>query len=156
MSYLGKFSLLQMAKYLKIFDPSGPTASRSFELNVPPSSLSTLDFGRRTGIQIEDDIVLSMNHSISSCIILLGNTLGQCSEELGYFAFRHLVTLDCCESLDSIFFLKGPTPASFSYIFVFSNTHYKFYKQIGMWKNVHPVYGAGIRTHNLWNMSLLP
>ena len=27
---------------------------------------------------------------------------------------------------------------------------------IGMWKNVHPVYGAGIRTHNLWNTSLLP
>ena len=23
-------------------------------------------------------------------------------------------------------------------------------------KNVHPVYGAGIQTHNLWNMSLLP
>ena len=23
-------------------------------------------------------------------------------------------------------------------------------------KNVHPVYGAGIRTHNLQNMSLLP
>ena len=25
-----------------------------------------------------------------------------------------------------------------------------------MWKNVHPVYGAGIRSHDLWNMSLLP
>ena len=25
-----------------------------------------------------------------------------------------------------------------------------------MWKNVHPVYGAGIQTHNLQNMSLLP
>ena len=23
-------------------------------------------------------------------------------------------------------------------------------------KNFHPVYGAGIRTHDLWNMSLLP
>ena len=31
---------------------------------------------------------------------------------------------------------------------VFSNKY--------MWKNVHPVYGAGIRTHNLQNMSLLP
>ena len=29
-------------------------------------------------------------------------------------------------------------------------------QQIGMRKNVHPVYGAGIRTHDLWNMSLLP
>ena len=25
-----------------------------------------------------------------------------------------------------------------------------------MWKNVHSVYGAGIRTHDLWNMSLFP
>ena len=31
----------------------------------------------------------------------------------------------------------------------------KFYNKY-MWKNVHPVYGAGIRTHNLWNVSLLP
>ena len=25
-----------------------------------------------------------------------------------------------------------------------------------MWKNVHPVYGTGIRTHDLQNVSLLP
>jgi len=25
-----------------------------------------------------------------------------------------------------------------------------------MWKNDHPVYGARIQTHDLWNMSLLP
>ena len=25
-----------------------------------------------------------------------------------------------------------------------------------MWKNVHPVYSAGIQTHDLWNMSLFP
>ena len=29
------------------------------------------------------------------------------------------------------------------------------FQQINV-KNVHPVYGAGIRTHNLQNMSLLP
>ena len=23
-------------------------------------------------------------------------------------------------------------------------------------RHIHPVYGAGIRTHDLWNMSLLP
>ena len=46
-------------------------------------------------------------------------------------------------------FLNGPTPA-------FSNTqHYKFYNKY-IWKNVHPVYSAGIRTHNLQIMSLLP
>ena len=27
------------------------------------------------------------------------------------------------------FFLNGPTPASFSFIFIFSNTHYKFYNK---------------------------
>ena len=31
----------------------------------------------------------------------------------------------------------------------------QFFQQIFV-KNVHPVYGAGIRTHDLWNMSLLP
>ena len=29
-------------------------------------------------------------------------------------------------------------------------------QQIGMWKNVHPAHGAGIWTHNLGKMSLLP
>ena len=55
-----------------------------------------------------------------------------------------------------IFFLKnGPTPASYSFIFVFSNKHYNFLQQINV-KIVLPVYGARIRTHNLQNMSLLP
>ena len=44
-----------------------------------------------------------------------------------------------------ILFLNGP---SFSFIFVFSSKHNNFYNKY-MWKNVHPVYGAGIRTHNL-------
>ena len=48
------------------------------------------------------------------------------------------------------FFKKnGPTPASF---LVFSNKRYNFYNK-SLWKNVHPVYGAGIRTHNLSQMS---
>ena len=42
----------------------------------------------------------------------------------------------------------------FSFIFVFSNKHYNFENKYG-WKNLHPVYGAGIRTHYLQNMSLL-
>ena len=46
---------------------------------------------------------------------------------------------------------KMGLPGLFLFIFVFSNTHYKFYN-----KKVHPVYGAGIWTHDLWNMSLLP
>ena len=38
----------------------------------------------------------------------------------------------------------------FSFLFsVFSNKQYKFLQQMYV-KNVHPVYGAGIRTHDLW------
>ena len=52
-----------------------------------------------------------------------------------------------------IFFLNGPSPASFSFIFVFSNNFTIL--QINV-KNVHSVYGAGIRTYDLLNTSLLP
>ena len=38
---------------------------------------------------------------------------------------------------------------------VFSNEHCNFLQQYNV-KNVHPVSGAGIRTHNLFDMSLLP
>ena len=33
--------------------------------------------------------------------------------------------------------------------------HYNFYNKY-MWKNVHPVFGAGIRTYDLRNVSLFP
>ena len=46
-----------------------------------------------------------------------------------------------------------PRPLLFS---VFSNKHqYNFYSNY-VWKNVHVEYRAVIRTHDLWNMSLLP
>ena len=54
------------------------------------------------------------------------------------------------------FFLNGPTPAFFSFIFGFFKQTLQFLQQIGMWKNVHPVYGAGIQTHDLWDVSLFP
>ena len=47
-----------------------------------------------------------------------------------------------------LFVFNESTPANF----VFSNTNYNFYNKY-MWKNVHPVNGPGIRTHNLWNKS---
>ena len=47
-------------------------------------------------------------------------------------------------------FLNGPTPASLSFIFVFFKHTLQILQQIGMWKNVHPVYGAGIWTIDLW------
>ena len=43
-----------------------------------------------------------------------------------------------------------------SFIFgLFTKTSLQFYQQIYV-KDVHPEYGAGILTHNLQNMSLLP
>ena len=41
-------------------------------------------------------------------------------------------------------------------LFIFSlfQTNY-FYKK-SIWENVHPVYSAGIRTHNLQDVSLFP
>ena len=45
----------------------------------------------------------------------------------------------------------------FRFFLVFSNKQYNFYNK-SMWKkcHVHPVYGAGIQTHHLSNVSRLP
>ena len=53
-------------------------------------------------------------------------------------------------------FLMGQTRPLFRLLSVFSNKHYKFLQQIHV-KNVHPVYGAGIRTHDwvVWGLQLL-
>ena len=58
--------------------------------------------------------------------------------------------------LDCVYFLKnGPTSASFLFIFVLFKQTLQFLQQIYV-KNVHPVYGAGIQTHDLRNVSLFP
>ena len=55
-----------------------------------------------------------------------------------------------------ILFKNGPTPASFSFIFgLFKQISLQFLQQINV-KNVHPVYGARIQTHDLRNVSLFP
>ena len=46
-------------------------------------------------------------------------------------------------------------PSLFTFIFLFSIQTLQLLQQINV-KNVHPVYGAGIRTHDLRNISLLP
>ena len=64
----------------------------------------------------------------------------------------------CAKLLDLMCFiiiiiLNGPTPPSFSFIFgLFKQTLLQFLQQISV-KNVHPVYGNGIRTHDLLNRS---
>ena len=46
-------------------------------------------------------------------------------------------------------------PSLFTFIFLFSIQTLQLLQQINV-KNVHPVYGAGIRTHDLSHMSRLP
>ena len=52
-------------------------------------------------------------------------------------------------------FVKWANPGLFLFIFVFSSKQYNFYNK-SMWKNFHPVYGAGIWTHDIANISRLP
>ena len=52
-------------------------------------------------------------------------------------------------------FLKMGQPGLF-FIYFRHFKHTLQFLQQKMWNNVHPVYGAGIRTYNLRNMSLLP
>ena len=54
----------------------------------------------------------------------------------------------------NIFFKWALSGIFLIYFQSFSKKHYKFYNKL-MWKNVHPVYDAGIQAHNLQNMSFL-
>ena len=53
------------------------------------------------------------------------------------------------------FFYIGPTLASLFIYFRSFQTNITIFTT-NICENVHPVYGAGIRAHDLWNMSLLP
>ena len=53
------------------------------------------------------------------------------------------------------FFNKWAIPGIFFICFRFFKQHYNNYNKY-LWKNVHPVYSAESRTHDLRNMSLLP
>ena len=58
--------------------------------------------------------------------------------------------------MDAFFKKNGPNPASLSFIFgLFKQTSLQILQQIYV-KSVHPVYGAGIWTHDLRDMSRLP
>ena len=59
------------------------------------------------------------------------------------------------QNKDSVIFLWANPGLFYCLFLVFSNKPYYNYNKY-IWKNVHPVYGAGIWTHALHNMSLLP
>ena len=64
----------------------------------------------------------------------------------------YILIKKCMSNLGSGVIKNGPTPASFSYIFSVFKQTLQFLQQINV-KNVHPLYSAGIQTHNLSNMS---
>ena len=60
-----------------------------------------------------------------------------------------------CGTVYNCFKINWPSPASFSFNFVFSSIHDNLYNNY-TWKYIHLVCGAGIRTNDLENMSLIP
>ena len=54
-----------------------------------------------------------------------------------------------------VFFKKNRHPLRLFHLFLSFQKNITILQQINV-KNVHPVYGAGIQAHDLWNMSLLP
>ena len=61
------------------------------------------------------------------------------------------LSLSLSLSIPAIFYINGPTPDSFSFIFGLSN----FFTS-NQCEKLHLVYSDGIRTQDLQNMSLLP
>ena len=60
------------------------------------------------------------------------------------------------DNKNTTFLKKWANPCIFVVYFrSLKQTSLQFYNKY-MWKNVHPVYGAGIRTHDLQIMSLFP
>ena len=54
-----------------------------------------------------------------------------------------------------MFLKNGPTRPLFRFYFQSFQTNKTIFTT-NICENVHPVYGARIRTHNLWNVSLFP
>ena len=54
------------------------------------------------------------------------------------------------------FYKKWAIPGLFFIYFCLFKHTLQILQQTGMWRNVHPLYGARIRTHDLWNINLLP
>ena len=57
------------------------------------------------------------------------------------------------EQRGDLLLIKWAIPGLFFRFFILSSKHYNFYNKC---ENVHLVNGAGIRSHDLWNISLIP
>ena len=63
-----------------------------------------------------------------------------------------IMNLNFLDFMGDFSFLYGPTPASISFLFGPFRQTIQFVQQINV-KSIHPVYGAGIRTHDLSNIT---
>ena len=80
-----------------------------------------------------------------------------CKSHDEFFLIEYVLPLlaNDTDSCGQSFFKKWAILGLFFVYFRLFKQTLQFLQQINV-KNVHPVYGAGIRTHDLWNMSLLP
>ena len=83
--------------------------------------------------------------SSANCATTAGQTQNVCT---------HFIGLPI-QAVRSCSFKMGQPRPRFRYFGLFKQTSLHFLQQIYV-KNVHPVNGAGIRTHNLWNKSCFP
>ena len=124
---------------------------------------------RTKTIRIESFLICFVNWSHIKKILMTPKRLGFILWLLTFPAKENQPTL-CFEWWHSIFrncgpnqfwfshsyvFLNWPTPASFSFILGLFKQTLQFLQQMYV-KNVHPVYGAGIRTHDIQNVCLFP
>ena len=68
----------------------------------------------------------------------------------------HLYCITLAQNEKILLFLKMRHPRSLFHFFGLFQTNINTILQQIKWKNVHPVFGTGIRTHNFQNVSLLP
>ena len=74
------------------------------------------------------------------------------------FAFTDTQQVSLAVAVVNGFFLKkwAKPGLFFVYFWSFQTSIITIFTTNICEKNVHPVYGAGMRTHNLWNVSLFP
>ena len=68
-----------------------------------------------------------------------------------YFHLKKFYNIDYWTIAFGKMFLTWAIPGPISFFWSVLNKHYKFYTKL-MGTNFHPVYGAGIRTHNVLNI----
>ena len=98
------------------------------------------------------------------CLCSVFNTLGQYLLKSNSFILPFCSLCSLCMMFYKLYcpylhlelFLKMGQTRPLLHLLSSFQTHITNFTKNRQVKNVHPVYGAGIQTHNLWNVSLLP